>query len=167
MTKQQLIEDNMGLVHYIINKYYPSFSYDEDISQCGMVGLCNAVRLWDESKGAFTTYASHCIRNEINREFRRRNKHKGVLSLDYEYNDNDNEVTTFKEIIPGEDGVDYIDYTPFYDQLTESQKLIFEYKINGCNQPEIAKKMGISKQRVNQQLRIIKIKWNMVFGDGR
>ena len=84
MMKNKLIEDNMSLVYFIINKYYPTYITDEDIVQAGMLGLCKAGDTWNEDKGAFSTYAAICIRNNIRMEFRGRGKHQGVLSLDYE-----------------------------------------------------------------------------------
>lgn len=165
MTKQQLIEDNMDLVYFIIRKYYPKYIDDEDIIQCGMVGLCIAAEKWDEEKGAFSTYASTNIRYAIWNEFRRyRNKHSGVLSLDYEYYDED-EPKTFKDTIVGEDGVDIVDYQALYDKLTPTEKKIFDYTLDGLSNVDIGKKIGLSRQRVSHYLRKIRIKWKIVYGD--
>ena len=38
MNKNELVEKNMKLVYYIINKHYPTYSYNEDVIQEGMVG---------------------------------------------------------------------------------------------------------------------------------
>lgn len=167
MTKQQLIEDNMNLVYFIINKYYPKYINDEDIVQCGMVGLCQAADKWDEQKGAFSTYASRSIRHTIRNEFvRYRNKHKDVLSLDYEYKTiGDDEPSTLGDSIVGEDGVDIVDYDALYKKLNYIQQKIFDYKINGYGTKEIAKKTGLSIETVCKHIRIIKIKWEMVYGD--
>ena len=79
MTKQQLIEDNMGLVYSLILREYPTYIQDEDIIQCGMLGLCQAADKFDESKGfKFAGFAWFCIRNEIIRELNKRSKHQGA-----------------------------------------------------------------------------------------
>ena len=158
MTIQQLIEDNMKLVTYIINKYYPTFLSDEDIFQCGMLGLCKAANTWDETKSVFSTYAVKCIRNEIRCEFRRRKKHKGVLSLDYEYNNDSDEEITLKDTLVGTTDVDFVDTQFIYEQLTPTEREIFEYKRWGMTTEEIANQLGCSHQNVSKHIRRIKSK---------
>ena len=80
--RDNLIENNMNLVHFIIGKYYPTYRYDEDLVQCGMIGLIHAADRYDAIKGKFSTYASHCISNEIRRELKRRDKYRNEVSLD-------------------------------------------------------------------------------------
>lgn len=79
--KQKFIEENTSLVYFLINKYYPSFSSDEDIIQCGMTGLCEAVSRW-EGKCKFSHYAQNWILGEIRKELRDRNKHSVDTSLE-------------------------------------------------------------------------------------
>ena len=80
MTK--FIEQNISLVYFVINKYYPSFINDDDIVQCAMVGLCKAANRWDSSKSKFSTFASSWIKNEIKSELRKRNSRKIEISLE-------------------------------------------------------------------------------------
>lgn len=67
---REFIEQNMNLVYYIIHKYYPAFSKDEDVIQSGMLGLCKASLHYDERKGKFSTYAGATIKNEIVNELK-------------------------------------------------------------------------------------------------
>lgn len=160
MTKQQLIEDNMNLVYSLISKEYPTYLQDEDIVQCGMVGLCKAADKWDDSKSKFSTFAFICIRNEIRMELRRRQKHNGVLSLDYEVDGNDGERTAFGDCIVGDEDVHYIDTE--LPTLTARERQVFELFQTGLTQTEVAKKLGLSKQRVWKVRRKIRTltEWN-------
>lgn len=79
--KQQFISDNVKLVYFIIQKYYPTFAHDEDIVQCGMVGLCKAAKKWQQ-KGKFSSYARQCILNEIRNELKLRAKRSVEVSLE-------------------------------------------------------------------------------------
>lgn len=88
---QKFIEENTNLVHFLINKYYPYFSADEDIIQCGMLGLCKAAEKWDSSKSKFSTYATKWILSEIKRELRERGKHSAEISLESLMEDKQNE----------------------------------------------------------------------------
>ncbi len=62
-----LIIDNLKLVHYVIKKMniYNSNDYD-DYYQAGVIGLMNAIRHYNSDfKTTFSTYAYICIKNEI------------------------------------------------------------------------------------------------------
>lgn len=70
-------EKNMPLVYHIYNKYYCTLErYKDDIMQCGMMGLWKACLKFDETKqNQFSTFASKCIKNEINYFLRSELKH--------------------------------------------------------------------------------------------
>ena len=165
MDIQKLINENINLVYYIVHKYYPTFVDDEDIIQCGMLGLCRAANTWDETKSVFSTYASMCILNEIKMEFRKRKKHKGVLSLEYEYDDTKDSIVELKDMIIGDEDVDYVDVHSIYNQFTPFEKKIFDYRKMGVTGVEIANKLGCSKQMISKTLRKMKRKWKFINGD--
>lgn len=165
MMKQQMIEDNINLVYHIINQYYPTYMYDEDIIQSGMVGLCKAVDLWDEEKSKFSTFAAKCIRNEIIQEFRSRNKHKGILSLDYEVHDKDGEKVSFGDFCVGDEDVDYVDLDYIYDEMTEEEIRICKLKQSGLSACEISKQVGKSYNFVCRVIRKFKILWGYANGN--
>lgn len=148
MMKQELIENNMKLVYHIVSRYYPTYINDEDIIQTGMLGLCKAAERWDEQKGEFSTWACNCVRNEIVDEFRRRKKHQGILSLDYEVDCGDGEKTTFGDFCVGDEDVQYASIEYATDQLTPRENEIIALKRRGMNTVEIGKKLGVSKQYV-------------------
>lgn len=158
-NKQEFIEDNMNLVYFLIHKYYPTFIHDEDIIQCGMIGLCKAVDCWDDTKCKFSTYARKCILNEINMEFRNRKKEKGVVSLDKEIITDSGEVMYFGELIAGENDVSFVDLDGFINSLTEKEKMIFDCFKAGMSSLEIIEKLHCSKELLNKSIRSIKRKW--------
>lgn len=82
MDLDELITKNMPFVHYLINKYYPRYRNDDDIIQCGMLGLVKACQRYDPTKGKLSTYADKYIRHEINAELRNRHKNDCVISLE-------------------------------------------------------------------------------------
>lgn len=157
MTKQQLIEDNMKLVFYVINKYYPKLATNEDIAQCGMLGLCQAAETWDETRSAFSTYAVNGIRKAIVNEVRRQKRHNGIRSLDDTCKDSEDII--LKNTIVGDEDVDYIDIQSIYKQLNNAEKEILKYRMGGFTTSEIAKKLGCSRQNVSGKLRKIIRKW--------
>ena len=78
----KLITENIPLVYHIIYHDYPSLSKDEDIIQCGMLGLVKAAKGFDENKGSFSNYARQYIHGEIKKELRKRNNDKVTISLE-------------------------------------------------------------------------------------
>ena len=160
-----LVEDNMNLVYFLIRTYYPTFIQDEDIIQCGMLGLCKAATTWEEDKSTFSSYASYCILNEVRNEFKRRKKHSSQLSLDYETQDNEGEVSTLSDIIPGEVDVEYVDLDGFYKELTPRQKRVFELKQLGLTHTIIGQNLGCSHEIINREVRKMRKIWRKTNGD--
>ncbi len=70
-TRDEMINQNIGLVHSIANRFRGRGADYDDLFQSGCVGLIKAVDNFDESKGfAFSTYAVPVIMGEIKRIFR-------------------------------------------------------------------------------------------------
>lgn len=57
----QLIDNNEGLIHYIIKKRMRGNVDYEDMVQNGRLGILRAVQTYDSKKGSFITYAYHWI----------------------------------------------------------------------------------------------------------
>lgn len=68
--QQQLVEENMGLVHAVLKRCVSGphsmgvYSYD-DLFQIGCIGLCKAAAEYAPGRAAFSTYAFVLIRNEV------------------------------------------------------------------------------------------------------
>ena len=70
-NRNEMIEDNIGLVHSIAKRFKGRGEDYDDLYQAGCVGLIKAVDNFDESKGfLFSTYAVPVIMGEIRRLFR-------------------------------------------------------------------------------------------------
>ena len=78
--------DNIPLVYYIIAHDYSKYIGDEDIIQCGLLGLVEASKKYNPEKGKFASYARNYIHHEIINELKQRKKHNCVLSLN-EFNE--------------------------------------------------------------------------------
>lgn len=69
--KEQLIEQNIGLVKSIAGDFTHSGIDFEDLRQAGYIGLLNAVENYDQNAGAkFSTYATHLIKGEVRHQIR-------------------------------------------------------------------------------------------------
>ena len=149
-----LVESNMNLVYYIISKYYPTYLYDEDIVQSGMLGLCKAAERFDDTKGKFSTFAGRCIRNEINQEFIRRKPEQKTISLETK----SSEDTTLEGLLVGSSDVDYMDES-FYHYLNKDEQKVLTMSDLGYSTSEMAHVMNINVSKVQKILRTIRYKW--------
>jgi DNA-directed RNA polymerase len=155
----------MNLVYSLIAREYPTYIQDEDIIQCGMLGLCMAADKWEEGKAKFSAFAWFCIRHEIIRELKKRSKHQGVLSLDSVVRSGESEGSTFVEFVVGDEDVAYVDTdtTPWEERLTPKQKEIIELLKQGKTPHEVAEIVGCTNQYVyltRRQIRLLRSKAN-------
>lgn len=163
---QKLVEDNMNLVYFLINRYYPNFIQDEDLAQCGMIGLCNAANKFDETRGIeFSTFAASCILNEICKEFRRRKRHNGVISLEYNLFNDDGELKTLGDCIIGEEDVDFFDCDDFYEKLSPEDKMIVDLRRIGLKNREIGTVVNMTDKTVSKHLIRMRNTWRKMYGN--
>lgn len=70
-AKEQLVNNNMGLVHHIVRRFTGRGVETEDLIQIGSVGLLKAIDNFDVTFGVqFSTYAVPMIQGEIRRFMR-------------------------------------------------------------------------------------------------
>lgn len=82
--RQKLVEDNIGLAHFVANRYRNlPFEFDEIVSSA-YLGLVKAAGKYDAGRGSkFSTYAGKVIANEILLYARGQKKHLAIkASLD-------------------------------------------------------------------------------------
>lgn len=59
-----LLEEYRWLVRSVARRHFPGRLWDQDLLQCGLIGLWQAALRWDGSR-AFQPFASICIRNAM------------------------------------------------------------------------------------------------------
>ena len=161
MGGNKLVEDNINLVYFLINKYYPSFRGNEDVEQEGMIGLCKAAKTFDDSKGTqFSTYATMCVLNQIREFFRVNMKHNGVLSSDSMFKDDDGNEKAFIDTVVGDEdiSVDKIQFDQFYNTLDDSEKELVQL-LSKYTQGEIGKLYGLAHNTISCRKRKLGKKW--------
>ena len=103
--QNNLVEDNLNLVYYIVSHNFPTYLKDEDVIQSGMEGLCKAAKTYNSDKGKFSTFAGVCIRRHIYKELNRRKHYQDQVSLNAVIND-EGETSTLEDIIVGDEDID-------------------------------------------------------------
>ena len=171
--QQKLVIDNEKLVYYIILKHYKPYIHNEDVKQTGILALCKAAIMFDQSKGyKFDTYASQSIYNEISSFLSKNNKNINMYSLDYVYNNKDSKSEyTLSDII--EDDKNYIDdfidsysirenLNKLESRLNMQQFIVYDKYKSGKTCKEIAQELGLSVTYINTVMREIRSKYKRI-----
>lgn len=167
-AKNILIERNIRLVRYIVNRRYGNLRNDcEDLISIGTIGLMKAICSFDTNRNTrLSTYAAKCIDNEILMYLRSIAKQRGDISLEepIDVDKDGNEIFfgdllgTDRDYVTGQ-VEDNICREMMYDKiekvLKEDEKAILKLRL-GANdgiektQSEIAKILGISRSYVSR-----------------
>ncbi len=170
-ARNRLIEHNLRLVAYIVNKHYGDSREQEDLVSIGTIGLIKAAETFNPDKAiSFSTYASTCIQNQIKMYFRK-TKHRSsevYMNEPIDTDKNGNEITIadiFKDDACVDEEVDLrINMEKLYvfvnSVLDDRERMIISKRYglmseNGTvsrplAQREVAKMLGISRSYVSR-----------------
>lgn len=152
---EELFAKNENLIYYVLKKRFPMYYFDDDIRQIGAIGLWKACKRYDSHVSKFSTYACLCIKNEILHHLRIQNAKCRQLdiplrSLDEPIKDTDD--ISFGESIIGTENIEYVDWNGFWNSLNTTEKKIVYLRMEGCNQTEIGRILGVSQSQINRVL---------------
>lgn len=155
MTRNELIENNIGLAHYISGKFY---SMDrDDVVSTSYLGLIKAADTYDPTKGAaFATWATIVIKTMLLHEYR----HKKRLSK--------HEVFDI-EILEEQSAPDPCDLVVSLDAakriiknldcLKPRERVVLQGLGRGKSQKEIGQQIGVSQAHVSRIRKRVLNKW--------
>ena len=164
MTQEQnkLVEDNLNLVYWVMNKYYPTIigSPDrEDFYQIGCLGLIHAALHYEDysDRIQFSTYAVKAIHSKIRNEFVRRYRQKCSLMQEVPIESQiESDDRTLMDMIPDDryrpDHGWYDDLKSFANTLTDLQRKTFYGMLDGKTTVQMAKEEGCTTQCIIQRV---------------
>lgn len=158
MTPEQekLVIENMKLAYFAANKYYLKFGLEqEEAISLAFLGLVKAATIFDETKKVrFSTLAMKCMYNTFLQDLRKRSKEVDTVSLDSLISE-DSQMT-YADLFPDkDDSYSYIENREMIEsclrELTgREQEVVIAYLANpNQRQAQLAKKYGISRQRIS------------------
>lgn len=163
MTSEELFEQNINLIPYVISKKYPTYTYNDDVYQTAAIGLWKACLNYNSDKSEFSTFAVKCITNELRAYFRKellacRSPEQPNASLEDIVNDSEGTLT-LADVVGAEN--EYIDFKGFLESLTPRQKEIVIMKIcERATNIEIAERLECSRTVIWRELVRIKAKFD-------
>lgn len=162
----KLIESHENLVYYTWSKLDNNWiktSYRNELLSAGFKGLCTAAKSYKPEKGKFTPHGYMWIYRMMMREIKSINRiYKNIISLDEPiYNQKTMKEEYLKDRVADESidiektGIDkeYAEHVwrLIFKYCNQKEiKIFYMYCYNGLNFSEIAKEIGVSRQRVIQ-----------------
>lgn len=156
-----LVTENMKLVRFTINKYFPRFNHDEDIYQIGCLGLVKASRIYDESKGAFSTIATRVIKSSILgylREARTEKRKAQVEAISFNSSIREHDNLIIGELIGEESFEERVVQEELLKGMLEAnlslceRQLLYMYFFLELSQKQIGIRLGICQPQVSRLL---------------
>ena len=138
-----------------------AISTDEvsDLSQEALMGLCDAVKTYNEEKGAlFVTYASVCIRNKILSALRKKPLETDEITEEIQDNkpDANPEFSVVDKVRAGE-LMEIIS-----SHLSKKELMVFEEYFRGKSYERIARELGMTPKTVNNAMQRVRKKLKAV-----
>lgn len=162
-----------GIVKREVRTVYIIGAETEDLVQEGMIGLFKAIRDYDADKGAsFSTFATLCIRRQINTAINNSNRKKHIplntyISIyieneDYGYEIEDNLENENQAANP-ENMILAKEQSKAFDELIEKRLSVYEKKVlrlylEGLSYQEIALRLDKTEKSVDNALQRIRKK---------
>lgn len=148
----ELISRHIGTVRRIAHLYSSNLSDCDDFVSEGIVGLLNAVRTFDSSKGAsFSTYAYACVNNRILTALK-----KSSRIIKCEENIDDLSLSLGDGASPENIIIDREELGEVFswieNGLSKTEKSVFEEYLSGSSYQEIADRLGMSLKSVDNAL---------------
>ncbi|MBQ7755852.1 MAG: sigma-70 family RNA polymerase sigma factor [Oscillospiraceae bacterium] len=138
-----------------------AISIDEvsDLSQEALMGLCDAVKTYDESKGAqFTTYANVCIRNKILSALRK--KPLATDEITEEIQDDKYDVNPEFSVV---DKVRVGELMEIISKrLSKTEWEVFDRYVRGKSYEGIAKELSVTTKNVDNAMQRVRKKLKAV-----
>ena len=176
---EHLIDKYKSLVNMKVSKYYIIGAEKEDIVQEGLIGLFKAIKSYKNDKqNTFKTFANMCIERQLITAIKSSNRQKHMplnsyLSLNMNAYDNREEGnrsnTDLLEILNTnliEDSLDTITKKEYYEiiektihnSLSEFEKKVFNYYIEGESYIQIANKLDTPVKSIDNAIQRIRKK---------
>lgn len=131
----ELIEENMGLVVTIVDKFGPkNYTEREDLIDAGRIGLWKALKNYNKESGLISTYAWRPIRWSIIREIKNKRNFCNIDNISP----------------PLVENSDYV-WECYMDDMNDKEKELIELRIQGYKFNEICNIVGEEPTKVKSR----------------
>lgn len=157
MTKEEMLNQNIGLAYHIALKYKTNYQEEmEDIKQVALMALWKAILRYD-GRSKLSTFACICIQNEINYYLRsvKRNNMEHLEQLFYNdltlsdtIQDDINQIENLEQKLDDEIAKGYL--TKSVAKLSQRDQEIYNCLMRGESQQKVGAKFGVKQSNVSK-----------------
>ena len=159
---EELISRYRPIVATIASKYKNSPLEQEDLIQEGLIGLLAAINSYKDGKGAkFSTYASRCINNSVQKAIRKFSRLKdippsNIMPLEEVFCDDNPALSAEDEYLAKESVSALTDF--LYEGLSRFENEVLRLYIQGFSYAEIAEKLSKNPKAIDNAIQRIRKK---------
>lgn len=162
---RSILDDSYKLIYKVAYKYNIQDHDIDDLVQIGFLTVLHCIDLYDSTKDVkFATYLYTAIENKYQRIYNYYNRKKrtaDIISLDTPVNRPGQKTTFIADVVPSDESIEEIVEEKFNRKTLEiainnyidkypKRKHILEQLLHEVNLSEVARNVGVSRQRVSQ-----------------
>lgn len=162
---KSILDDSYKLIYKVAYKYNIQDHDIDDLVQIGFLTVLHCIDLYDPTEDVkFATYLYTAIENRYQRTYNYYNRKKrtaDIISLDTPVNCPGQKTTFIADVVPSDESIEEIVEEKFNRKTLEiainnyidkypKRKHILEQLLHEVNLSEVARNVGVSRQRVSQ-----------------
>lgn len=160
---EALYLENRRTVGDVVKKYYRQYLFDDDVMQEAHLAFWRACCAYDPSRGSLYALAVRYILNEIRRlhmmaNLQHRTPPAPLIPLDAQAMDG--EGSPLHEMYGVQPDTGWLDSKAFLASLSDRERQAVQFAYCGYSQKEIAARIGVSRQWVNQCMQKARTKFD-------
>lgn len=163
IEQDELFEQNIQLIHYIVSRYWYGYLNDEDFMQDCYLKCWKSLDKFDSSKSKLSAYWTTIIANTAGMHKRKSTAKKRIpgnimLSLDYTYDhlDENGNPKDLSDYMIQDNQYIMIDLNDLYSRISNMDITIIELLMAGYKQYEISEITQLTQPNISRHIKKIR-----------
>lgn len=161
IEQDELFEQNIQLIHYIVSRYWYGYLNDEDFMQECYLKCWRSLDKFDQSKSKLSAYWTTIIANTAGM-YKRKSTAKRripvdiILSLDYTYDRLGENTKDLSDYLVQDNQYILVDLNDLYSRISNMDITIIELLMAGYKQYEISEITQLTQPNVSRHIKKIR-----------
>lgn len=161
IEQDDLFEQNIQLIHYIVSRYWYGYLNDEDFMQECYLKCWKSLDTFNQSKSKLSAYWTTIIANAA-RMYKRKSTAKKqiprdiILSLDYTYDHSEENPKDLSDYLFQDNQYILVDLNDLYSRISNMDTTIIELLMAGYTQYEISEITQLTQPNISKHIKKIR-----------